>query len=109
MQATQLPLNFTTRPFPKEKPIPISTAWRDVTDLVHGVGFRCACEISQKLHDDLSDQALYDALWAAWLTLSLDKTGLALFTLDADVGGKPIRFKAITTHHAVRLGRVEDF
>ena len=109
MQATQLPLDFTTRPFPKEKPIPIIPSWHDVTELARGVGFCCACEISQELHDQLSDQALYDALWTAWLTLSLDKTGPALFTLETDVVGKPIRFKAIVTHHAVRLGRVDDF
>jgi hypothetical protein len=109
MQATQLPLDFTFRPLLQEKPSPITTSWHDVTDLARGIGFRCACEISQELYEHLSDQSLYDALWTAWLTLSLDKTDLALFTLDADVGGKPIRFKAITTHHAVQLGRVEAF
>jgi hypothetical protein len=109
MQATQLLLDFTFRPLPQEKPAPITTSWRDVTDLARSIGFRCACEISQELYEHMSDQALFDALWTAWLTLSLDKTGPALFTLDADADGKPIRFKAITTHHAVQLGRVDDF
>ena len=109
MQATQLSFDFTTRPFPKEKPIPIIPAWHDVTKLARGVGFRCACEISQELHDHLSDQALYDALWTAWLTFSFDRTGPALFTLETNAVDRPIRFKAIVTHHAVRLGRVDDF
>ena len=107
MQATQLLLDFTLRPLPQEKPIPITTAWRNVTDLARGIGFRCTCEISQELYEQLSDQSLYDALWTAWLTLSLDKAILALFALE--VNAKPIRFKAITTHHAVQLGRVDDF
>ena len=107
MQATQLLFDFTARPLIQEKPIPITTSWRDVTDLARGIGFRCACEINQELYEHLSDQALYDAFWTAQLTLSLDKTGLALFTLDTCC--KPIRFKAITTHHAVQLGRVDDF
>jgi hypothetical protein len=107
MQATQLLLDFTPRPLPPEKPTSTTIAWRNVTDLAYGAGFQCACEISQELYDHLSDQALYDSLWTAWLTLSFDKTGPALFTLEA--GGKPIRFKAIATPHAVQLGRVEDF
>ena len=109
MQATQLPLDFTFRPLPQEKLKVTTTSWHDVTDLARSIGFRCDCEISQELYEHLSDQSLYDALWTAWLTLSLDKTGPALFTLDACTGGKPIRFKAITTHHAVQLGRVDDF
>ena len=107
MQATQLSLDFTFRPLPQEKLKVTTTAWRDVTDLAHSIGFRCACEISQELYDQLSEQSLYDALWTAWLTLSLDKAIPALFTLE--VNAKPIRFKAITTHHAVQMGRVDDF
>ena len=108
-QATQLLLDFIPRPLPQEKPTSTTTAWRDVTDLAYGAGFQGPCEISRELYERLSDQALYDALWTAWLTLSFDKTSPALFTLEADVGGKTILFKAITTPHSVQLGCVEGF
>ena len=106
-QATQLQLDFTFQLIPKKQPIPTITAWLDASDIACGAGFHCACEISQELYDHLSDQVLYDALWTAWLTLELDRAGIALFTLEVD--GKPVRFKAELTHHAVRLGRVDDF
>jgi len=104
MSATQLALDFTPiTPPPKLERVLADTSWRDVSEIAHGAGFRCPCLVSA----ELDDQALYDALWTACFTLSLDKTACALFTLEVD--GKPMRFKTLKTNHAVYLGRVEDF
>jgi hypothetical protein len=108
MPATQLLLDFTVLPTLKAKPVPADSAWHNVTDFARCAGFQCTCgEISMELHDQLGDQALYDALWTACFTLSLNRADIALFTLELD--GTPIRFKAHQTNHAVRLGRVNDF
>jgi hypothetical protein len=107
MPATQLLLDFTSLPTPKVRPIPTVPAWRDVTEIARCAGFLCTCEISAELHEHLNDQALYDAIWTACFTLSLDSADLALFSLELD--GRPIQFKVHQTNHAVRLGRVNDF
>jgi hypothetical protein len=108
MSATQLPLDFTPiTPPPNPEQALADTSWRDVSEIAHGAGFRCPCLVSAELHDQLDDQALYDALWTACFTLSLDKVDCALFTLE--LNGKPMRFKTLKTNHAAYLGRVEDF
>ena len=107
MSATQLLLDFTFLPPPKVRSIPKVPVWFDVTELACCAGFHCTCEISVELYEHISDQALYDVLWTACFTLSLDSADLALFSLELD--GKPIQFKVHQTNHAVRLGRVNDF
>ena len=108
MSATQLILDFTpiTPPSEPERAL-LDTAWCDVSPIAHGVGFDSTCLVSAELHEQLDDQALYDALWTACFTLSLDKVACALFTLG--LAGKPVRFKILQTNHALYLGRMEDF
>ena len=107
MPAIQLLLDFTSPSPTKVRLIPTVPVWFDVTELACCAGFRDTCEISVELHERLNDQALYDALWTACFTLSLDSADLALFSLELD--GRPIQFKVHQTNHAVRLGRVNDF
>ena len=106
MPATQLVFDFTAVPPPIIQIIQDS-GWHEVTELARGAGFNGPCEISDWMQEHLDDQTLYDALWTACFTLSLNQTGSATFTIE--VRGKPVRFKAFTTSHAVQLGRVEDF
>ncbi len=109
MPVTQLSLDFTPiTPSPEPEQALADNSWRDVSEIAHSAGFRCPCLVSAELHEQLDDQALYDALWTASFTLSLDKVDCALFTL-ASWMGKPTRFKTFTTNHAAYLGRVEDF
>jgi hypothetical protein len=107
MSTTQLLLDFTpiTPPADPDE-VPTDTSWCDVSEMAHGAGFRCPCLMSAELHNQLDDQALYDVLWTACFTLSLDRADCVLFTLELD--GKPIRFKTLRTNHAAYLGRVED-
>lgn len=107
MPATQLLLDFTALPPPKAEATRTPSAWLDVTDLARCAGFLCICEISLELSEQLSDQALYDALWTACITLSLDRDDIALFTLELD--GKLVQLKAHRINHTVRLGRVNHF
>ncbi len=108
MPATQLTLDFTpTAPPSEPEQALLDAAWRDVSEIAHDVGFHCPCLVSAELYDQLDDQALYDALWTACFTLSLDKVDCSLFTLELD--GKSTRLKTLKTNHAVYLGRVEDF
>ena len=107
MSETQLSLNFTPIPPPKPERALLDTAWHDVSEIAHGAGFDCVCLVSAELHAQLDDQALYDVLWTACFTLSLDKVACALFTLE--LNEKPMRFKILQTNHAVYLGRMEDF
>ena len=105
MHATQLLLDFRLRPLPQEKPS--TTTWLDVTDLVREYGFHCTCQISQELHEHLDEQALYDAIWTACFTHSLNGSDPACFTIEAN--GRTVRFKAFTNRHALQLERVNDF
>jgi len=107
MSATQLTLDFSAPVLSLVKPVPKETGWQDVTDLARGIGFQGPCLVSSELYDHLDDQSLYDALWTACFSLSLDNANCALFTLELD--GKPVQFKITQTSHAVRLGRVADF
>ena len=108
MSTIQLILDFTPiTPSPEPKHTLLDTAWCDVSPIAQGVGFDGVCLISAELHEKLDDQALYDALWTACFTLSLDKVACALFTLE--LAGKPVCFKILQTNHAVYLGRMEDF
>ena len=106
MPATQLVLDFTPITPQLEQTL-ADTSWRDASEIAHGAGFRCPCLVSAELYEQLDGQSLYDALWTACFTLSLDKAGCALFTLEVD--GKPTRFKTLKIFHAAYLGRVEDF
>ena len=89
------------------EPVLAYTSWCDISEIARGAGFRCPCLVSAELHAQLNDQTLYNALWTACFTLSLDTTDCALFTLDVD--DKPVRFKVLKTNRAAYLGRVEDF
>ena len=108
MSAIQMPFGFTpiTPPAEPEQAL-ADTSWWDVSEIAEGAGFRCPCLVSAELRDQLDDQALYDALWTACFTLSLDKVSCALFTLELD--GKSMRFKTLITSRAAYLGRAEDF
>ncbi len=117
MPATQLVLDFTPiTPSPEPEQALADNSWRDVSEIAHGAGFRCPCLVSAELHPStrlrqsgqaLDDQALYDALWTANFTFSLNKADCARFTLKLD--GKPTHFKTLKTNRATYLGRVEDF
>ena len=107
MSATQLTLDFSAPVLSLVKPVPKETGWQDVTDLARGIGFQGPCLVSTGLHDHLDDQTLYDALWTARFSLSLDNTNCALFTLELD--GKPVQFRITQSSHAVQVGRVADF
>jgi hypothetical protein len=108
MSAIQMPLDLTpTASAPDAEPVLADTSWCDASEIAYGAGFRCPCLVSAELHDQLDDQALYDTLWTAFFTLSLDEADCVLFTLELD--GKCFRFKALRTNHAAQIGRVEDF
>jgi hypothetical protein len=107
MSATQLTLDFSAPVLLLVKHVPKETGWQDVTDLARCIGFQGPRLVSTGLHDYLDDQTLYDALWTACFSLSLDNTNCVLFTLELD--GKPVQFKITQTSHVVRLGRVADF
>jgi len=85
----------------------IGSAWRDVTGLAKGVGFTSPVSLHDNLCEKLDDQALYDALWLTWHTLSLCEADQAQFTFELE--HKPIRLKAVMAGTAVLIGRPEDF
>lgn len=109
MFAIQMSFSFTPiTPPPESEQALEQISWRDVSEIAHSAGFNCPCLVSAGLHDELlDDQALYDALWTACFTLSLNNRHCALFTIELD--GKPTRFKTLKTNHVTYLGRVEDF
>ncbi len=88
-------------------PIVYDLAWQDVTELARDAGFSDPCLVSTDLYEQFDDQALYDALWTANYTLSLNDSSIAQFTLELDK--RCTQFKAIQTNRAVHLGRANDF
>lgn len=107
MTVTQLAFVFPTVPPKILKHIPKDPEWRECTELTKPMGFKHACFVGARLSDELDDQALFDVLWTADLTLSLNKTNCTLFTLELD--GKAVRFNATQTNGAVYIDRANDF
>jgi hypothetical protein len=107
MPATQLQLDFNIHPAIRAVPSPPDTTWQDVTHLACRAGVRGACLVNADLLDALDDQSLYDAIWTANFTLSLDYSECVRFSLA--LPDRLLTLKAIQTNHALRLGRVTDF
>lgn len=80
---------------------------REVSDLARGVGFGCQVAVSTELQDRLDDQALYDLLWLAWHSLSLNGEAHVRFTLELE--HQTFQLHAATLGQAVFVGRPEDF
>ena len=89
----QLPLDLTSKPRRKQKPIIKNTTWMDMGDIAKGIGFTTPVEVSIALSDALEpsqtedvddyDQRLYDALWLTHHYLSLDQSHETFtFTFD---------------------------
>jgi len=100
-----VPLLLTTKPLPR--PIVSGITWREVSDLARGVGFACPVAVSAELHEQLNDQALYDLLWLAWHSLSLNGEAHVRFTLELE--HQTFQLHAATLGQAVFVGRPEDF
>jgi hypothetical protein len=107
MPALQLQLDFSPQPPIRADPLLPDSAWRDVTNLASGAGVRGDCLVSADLLETLDDQALYDAIWTANFTLSLNYSECIRFSLA--LPDRLLTFKATQTNHALRLGRVNDF
>ena len=96
---------LTTKPLPR--PAVDGITWRGVSDLARGVGLACPVAVFADLLDQLDDQALYDLLWLAWHTLSLNGDEHVRFTLEHE--HKAIRLQAVVVGKAVFIGRLADF
>lgn len=96
---------LTTKPLPR--PAVDGITWREVTDLASGVGFTCPVAVFADLLDQLDDQALYDLLWLAWHTLSLNCEEHVRFTIELE--NKAIRVQAVVVGKAVFIGQPADF
>ena len=105
--ATQLQLNFSSPTLVQLTAIPLYPDWQDATDIARSAGFPGNCQVSTDLYEQLDDQALYDALWTAGFTLSVNEGAFAKFTLELD--GRYIQFRAIRANGSVCLGRADDF
>jgi len=105
LSRTSVPLIHTTNSLPRLAVDGIT--WREVTDLARGVGFTCPVAVFADLLDQLDDQALYDLLWLAWHTLSLNCEEHVRFTLELE--HKPIRLQAVVVGRTVFIGRPADF
>jgi hypothetical protein len=64
--------------------IPQYSNWRDVTDIAKSAGFLGKCQVSTDLYEQLDDQALYNVLWTAGFTFSVNENAVAKFTLELD-------------------------
>jgi hypothetical protein len=107
MPIIQLQFDFSAQPPIRADPILPDLVWQDVTDLARGTGVRGDCLVSADLLETLDEQALYDALWTANFTLSLNYSECIRFSLA--LPDKLLTLKATQTNHALRLGRVNDF
>ena len=96
---------LTTKPLPR--PAVDGITWREVSDLARGVGFTCPVAVFATLLDQLEDQALYDLLWLAWHSLSLNGDEHVRFTLEYE--HKAIWLQAVVVGKAVFIGRPIDF
>lgn len=81
--------------------------WKDVTDLARPIGFRSAVAVADWL-SEMPDQMIYDTLWLAHYTMSLDVTDHATFTIETATGPH-LLLQAATVQDAVFIGRPEDF
>ena len=87
--AIQLAFDFNSKPSVEDDPIVMRDIWLDVSDIARGVGFTETLHLSIALNGTLDlrhersdsnyDQLLYDALWMAYLKLSLDQSQSATF------------------------------
>jgi hypothetical protein len=100
-----IPQLFTTKPLPR--PAVDGITWREVSDLARGAGFTCPVAVFTDLLDQLDDQALYNLLWLAWHSLSLNGDEHVRFTLELEL--KAIRLQAVVVGKAVFIGRPADF
>lgn len=107
MPAIQLQLDFSPQHPIRASPILPDSTWQDVTDLAYGTGVRGKCLVSADLLEALDDQALYDAIWTAHYTLSLNYSECTRFSLA--LPDRLLTLKATQTNHALRLERVSDF
>ena len=107
MPAIQLQLDFSPLHPIQASPTLPDFAWRDVTELAYGTGVRGKCLVSADLREAFDDQTLYDAIWTANYTLSLNYSECARFSLA--LPDRLLVLKATQTNHALRLGRVTDF
>jgi hypothetical protein len=107
MPAIQLQLGFSAHPPSRADPVLPDSAWQDVTDLAHGAGVHSDCLVSTNLLERLDDQALYDAIWTANYTLSLNYSERIRFSLA--LPDKLLILKATQTNRALHLGCVTDF
>ena len=107
MPAIQLRLDFNPQHPIRASPFLPDSTWQDVTGLAYGTGVRGKCLVSADLLEALDDQALYDAIWTAHYTLSLNYSECIRFSLT--LLDKLLTLKATQTNHALRLGRVIDF
>lgn len=80
--------------------------WKDMTDLARPIGFGYAVAVADWLAE-MPDQMVYDALWLAHYTMSLDGTDHAKYTIET--AGAPLILEAVTIQEAVFIGRPEDF
>jgi len=100
-----IPQLLTTKPL--LRPAVDGITWREVSDLARGVGFACPVSVSADLLDQLDDQALYDLLWLAWHSLSLDSEEHVRFTLE--LKHQTFQVHAAMVRQAAFVGRPEDF
>lgn len=107
MPAIQLQLDFGPLPPIRADPVLPDSTWQDVTNMAYGTGVRSACLVSADLLKMLDDQALYDAIWTANFTLSLNYSECVRFSLA--LPDRLLTLKAVQTNHALHLGRVTDF
>ncbi len=107
MPAIQLQLDFNTQHPIRASPILPDFAWQDVTELAYGTGVRGKCLVSADLRETFDDQTLYDAIWTANYTLSLNYSECARLSLA--LPDRLLVLKATQANHALRLGRVNDF
>ena len=87
--AIQLAFDFNSKPRVEDNPIIRKDIWLDVSDIARGVGFTERVHLSKALNYSLEprhernesnyDQLLYEALWLAYLKLSLDQSQAATF------------------------------
>lgn len=105
LSRVSIPPIFTSKPLPR--PAVDGITWREVSDLARGVGLACPVAVFADLLDQLDDQALYDLLWLAWHSLSLNGDEHVRFTLEHE--HKAIRLQAMVVGKAVFIGRPADF
>ena len=91
---------------PELRPVVSGTPWKDVTNLARPIGFRSAVAVVNWLAE-LPDEILYDALWLAFYTMSLDRRDHAAYNIE--VAGASIRLAAVTVQDTVFISRPEDF